>query len=136
MVEIINCALANTNTPGADSNVYIMFDSTVTFGVGVDGDPRNQTLIAHSISRVIFSVENSHAGTLRAYRSINKGTNWDQVTGDLAVAAAGATDISGPYDYLVDPYADFRLSWVNGGSAQTTWRAAVTLLRGMRASGT
>lgn len=136
MGESLKVGLANTSTPGADSNVYIMFDSTVSFGVGIDGDPRNATLRAHNISRVVFGVKNSHLGTLKSYRSINKGTNWDQVGDDISVDAAGATDISGPYDFLVDTYSDFRISWVNGGSAQTTWRAEVTAIRSDRASGT
>ena len=123
-------------TPGADTNVYVMFDSTVTFGVGADGDPRNQTLNAHDISRVAFSLENSHLGTIRSYESMDKGLNWVQFGDDISVAAAGATDISGPYDFLVDTYDDVRISWVNGGSAQTTWRPGIKLIRRDRASGT
>jgi hypothetical protein len=123
-------------TPGADTNVYVMFDSTVTFGVGIDGDSRNQTLNAHDISRVCFSLENSHLGTIRAYESMDKGLNWVQFGDDISVAAAGATDISGPYDFLVDTYDDVRISWVNGNSAQTTWRPGIKLIRGDRAIGT
>ena len=124
------------STPGADSNTYVMFDSTVTFGVGVDGDSRNQTLRNHDISRVIFTLKNSHLGTIKAYESMDKGANWVQFGDDISVAASGSTDVSGPYDFLVDTYDDVRISWVNGGSAQTTWRPGVTLVRGDRASGT
>jgi len=134
MVESLRVAVVAA-TPGADANVYVMFDSTVTFGVGIDGDSRNCTLRAHNISRVTFAVENSQAGTLRAYRSVDKGLAWDQVGGDIVVAIAAATDISGPYDYLVDTYTDFRLTWVNGGVAQATWRPEVHLIRSDRASG-
>jgi len=136
MGESLKIGLANTSTPGADSNTYIMFDSTVTFAAPNHSNGKSTGLREHNISRVIFAVENSHAGTLKAYRSIDKGTNWDQVAGDFTVAAASATDISGPYDFLVDTYSDFRISWVNGGSAQTTWRAEVTAVRSDRASGT
>jgi hypothetical protein len=136
MGESLKIGVTNTATPGADTNSYIMFDSTVTFGTGTAGDPRNQTLQAHCISRVIFGLDNSHLGTLKAFRSNDKGTNWKQIGGDISVAAASSTDISGPYDFLVDTYSDFRITWVNGGSAQTTWRPEVTAVRGDRASGT
>ena len=131
MAESYKIGVKDTSTPGADSNTYVMFDSTVEsyWRIG----PGNLNLWA---SRLSFGVENSHSGTLKAYRSTNKGTNWDQVGGDTAVAAAAATDISGPYDYLVDTYTDFKLEWVNGGSAQTTWRPEITIVRGDRASGT
>jgi hypothetical protein len=116
-------------TPGADSSVYVMFNSVVTFQAGGMLRPRG-------VSRVTFSVENSQAGTLKAYRSVDKGTNWDQVGGDVVVGIASAKDISGPYDYLVDTYSDFKLEWTNGGAAQATWRPEVTMIVGDRASGT
>jgi hypothetical protein len=136
MIETIRVSPTNSSTPGTDSNTYVMFDSTVTFGVGIDGDVRNHTLIAHEISRVIFSLNNNQAGTIRAYRSTNKGTNWDQVGGDIVVAAAPATDINGPYDFLTDAHPDFRISWINGGTAQTTWRPSITMVRNFRGSAT
>jgi hypothetical protein len=136
MNESIRVSPVNTSTPGADTDTYVLFDSTVTFGVGIDGDSRNHTLIAHEISRVTVSIDNSHSGTLKSYRSTDKGANWKQFGGDIAVPASAATDISGPYDYLTDTHPDVRISWVNGGSAQTTWRPALTMIRGDRAPGT
>jgi hypothetical protein len=126
--ESYKIGVSNTSTPGADSNTYIMFDSTTW--------PLGPGCLNQWASRVSFGLENSHLGTLKAYRSVDKGTNWDQVGGDISWAAAGATDINGPEDFLVDTYSDFRLSWVNGGSAQTTWRPEITITRGDRASGT
>src|SRR5262245_13705384 len=118
------------STPGADTNTYNMFNSTVTFGTGTAGDVRNVGLAAHNVSRIEFSVNNSQAGTLRYYMSVDKGLNWNQVGGDIAVPAAAATDISGPYDYLADAYPDVKLDWINGNVAQATWRPTVTLIRG------
>lgn len=124
------------STPGADTNVYSMFDSTVTFAAPTASNSKSTTLAAHNVARIEFTLTNSHAGTLKAYRSVDKGTNWDQVGGDIAVAASAATDINGPYDFLVDPYADFKITWTNGGSAQTTWRPGVSLIIGFHGAAT
>jgi hypothetical protein len=113
-------------TPGADSNDYTLFDSTVCFGVP---GKKSTTLKVHDITRIVFSVKNSQAGTLTASFSKDSGTTWTAY--DVrAVAAAAANTISGPYDYLVDPYPDWKLVWTNGGSAQATWIATITLIRG------
>lgn len=117
-----------SDTPGADANTYNLFNSVTSFGGGL--------LRSKDVSRLTFSVENDQAGTLKFYRSTNKGTNWDQVGGDIAVTAAAATDISGPHDYLCDTYQDVKLDWVNGGVAQGTWRPEVTLIIGDRNPGT
>lgn len=90
MVESLKVGVVNASTPGADSNTYIIVDSTVSFGVNIAGDPRNATLKAHGISRILVGIKNSHLGTLKAYRSVDKGTNWDQVGGDIAVPASAA----------------------------------------------
>jgi len=79
-------------------------------------------LAALDIKRIIFSVKNSHAGTLKVYES-DDGSTYRQIFGDIAVAAAAATDLSGPYDWLVEPYKYVKVDFVNGGSAQTTWSA-------------
>lgn len=114
-------------TPGADSNTYKLFDSTVSFAAG-----QMRTL---NLSRITFDVKNSQAGTLNAYRSVDKGTNWDQFdTRAVAIAAAGT--ISGPFDYLVDTYSDLKLEWVNGGVAQATWRPEIMGIVNDRAAGT
>lgn len=115
-------------TPGANSNTYNMFDSTVTFKTPIMSNA-STTMTAHNISRLEFRLANDQAGTLKFYTSIDGGTNWDQTGGDITVAASTSTDINGPYDFLIDPYRDVKLDWVNGGSAQTTWRPNVTLVR-------
>ncbi len=112
-------------TPGADSNDYVLFNSVTAFGGGL--------LHPKGASRLTFYVENSAAGTLKFYASVDKGTNWDQVGGNTAVAASASGDVSGPYDFPIDPYPDVKLVWTNGGSAQTTWRPAMSLIVGDRA---
>lgn len=107
------CVFKISTTAPTGSTTTTLWDSTVALGVGQ---------MRHSpIRRLSFGVENSHTGTLKAYMSVDGGANWYQVEGDKAVAAAAADDISGPYDYLIDTYSDFKLEWVNGGTTQTTW---------------
>ena len=100
-------------TPGADSNDYVLFDSTTAIG-------KNQ-LPTCGIKRISFSLANSQSGTLKAKRSTDGGTTWDQYDSQAVVASTGTT-INGPYDYLVDTFKNFQLVWTNGGAAQTTWR--------------
>lgn len=114
--ETITIAVGG-GTPGADANDYILFDSTVAFaGAGL--------LAQSGIKRIIFTVKNGAAGTLKAKESTDKGTNWDQYRSD-AVAIAGAGAVSGPFDYDVAGFKDFQLVWTNGGVAQNPWRAAL-----------
>lgn len=114
-------------TPGANSNDYILFDSVVCFsGSGLE---------AHDISRIEFIVNNSQAGTLKAYWSQDSGVTWVQYNSQAVVAAAPPA-LPGPYDYLVDPYRDFRLVWGNGGVAQGTWVPNIVLIRNYHGAAT
>lgn len=114
-------------TPGADTNTYVLFDSTTFIGAGV--------MRPRGISRITFTVKNSQAGTLNASTSNNGGTTWDQYNSQ-AVLASGAGVVAGPFDYLVDTFKDWKLEWVNGGAAQATWRPQMTMVKSDRASGT
>lgn len=113
-------------TPGADANTYLLFSSPVAFGAFV--------MRSLGVNRITFGVKNSQAGTLNASRSIDGGVTWT-VYDTRAVAAAGANTISGPFDYLVDTFKDWKLEWVNGGVAQGTWLPEMTGIAGNRASG-
>lgn len=123
-------------TPGTDSNTYNLFSSIVTFGAPNQSNSASTTLMAHDISRLELRLANNATGTLKFYTSTDGGTNWDQTGGDISVAASTSTDINGPYDFLLDPYTDCKLDWVNGGTAQTTWRPNVVLVRGDRSAAT
>ncbi len=125
MNETVNVAVQG-GTPGSDSNDYILFASTTCFS--------NSTLRAHDINRITFTVVNDHTGTLKAYYSQDKGTTWTQYDSQ-AVGIPVSGKVSGPFDYLVDPFPDWKLVWTNGGTAQATWLPALVLIRGLRASG-
>lgn len=109
-----NISIAVSTTAPVDAETTVLFISTTAFG--------NAKMLRHlGIKRISFAVEHSHAGTLTAYRSSNSGTSWD-VYNVQTVGVPAANNISGPYDYLVDTFDDWKLEWTNGGTTQTTWR--------------
>ncbi len=81
-------------------------------------------LAAADVKRIVFAVKNSHAGTLKVYES-DDGSTYRQIFGDIAVGASAATDVSGPYDWFVEPYKFVKIDWVNGGTNQTTWEPSM-----------
>lgn len=111
------CKITYTGaTPGADTNVYVLFDSSK---LGVTTAGKQCLANFPKAQRLILSLLNSATGTLKGYRSENGGTTWTQVFADDAPGAATTT--AALRDYLVAGFRDFKLEWTNGGSAQTTW---------------
>lgn len=105
-------AIKVDTTAPTDANTVTLFDSTTAFGV---------KQIRHlPVKRISFAVYHDQAGTLVAQRSINGGTTWTTYD-SRAVAAPAANNISGPFDYLIDTFEDWRLRWTNGGVTQGTW---------------
>lgn len=102
--------------PGADSDTYVLFSSTVAF-------PGGQQFQGAGVKKLVLNIKNSHLGTLNTYRgsartTLNE-TTWTQISTEAL--AAGTSTTSSLRDYLMEPFSDFKLEWVNGGSAQTTW---------------
>jgi hypothetical protein len=122
-----------SGTPGADANTYNVVNSTLLGGAN---------FFSHTgTRRVMVTIKNSHAGTLKEYRSTDKGATWTQIS-ETAVAAPAAS-ASNTYKYHVSQFNDWKLDWVNGGSAQTTFTVDISLLshvavttETMRTSGT
>ena len=110
--EVVKLSVTG-GTPGANANDYILFDSTAMPDAGI--------LSMLGLKRIVFGVNNSQAGTLKAYWSIDKGTNWNQYY-EAAQIAASSPVMTGPIDFDICPYDDWKLVWTNGGSAQATWR--------------
>lgn len=105
------------STPGADSNTYNLFSSVVAF----TGQSMAQN---NGLKRLFVTVDNPQSGTLKFYRSADRGV-WVQVGGDFA-ATSSATDVT-TFDGLIEGFYDFKLDWVNGGSAQTGWTVTIAL---------
>lgn len=119
-------AAVSGGTPGADANTYKLFDSTIAFSAA-------RMMRMCNISRAVFTLQNSQAGTLNAYWSNDGGTTW-RLYDARAVAIPAASTSSGPFDYYVEAYRDWKLEWVNGGVAQATWAPELELVEGDRAA--
>jgi hypothetical protein len=105
-------------TPGADSNVYVLF-STVAANA-----PANFFAMSGTC-RVTLSLSCSQNGTLKAYKSQDRGVTWQQYVADDAVVAAPTA--AAFRDYVVEGLADWKLEWTNGGVAQATWLVDMAL---------
>ncbi len=98
--------------PGIGEAV-ILFSSTVAFG------PRCAT--HYRCYYFDVSIQASQTGSLSLFVSPDGGTTYTQVIG-APIAALAATPVGAtPVCFYVAPYADWRVVWVNGGAAQTTW---------------
>jgi hypothetical protein len=117
-----NCIVKYTgSTPGADANTYNLLNTTLLGG--------GSNFFANSgTAKVQLFLKNADTGTLKEYVSEDGGTNWSQIS-ETAVAAAAATG-QNAYEFVVEPYRDWKLDWVNGGSAQTTWVVSMALVGG------
>lgn len=130
MIEDIQCKVSG-GVPGADSNEYVLFDSTVCFGGGL--------LPVKGINRGQFVVDNPAAGSLKSYFSPDKGVTWN-LNSTTGVAARGGGVTSGilasPFDFAISGAIDWKLAWLNSGTAQTGWQPTLTLSRGQKQAST
>ena len=78
-----------------------------------------------SAKRFIMDIKNSHTGTLKWYKSDDRGTAWNQI-GQVSVAVPAAT-ASNVYDILVHGYRDWKIDFVNDGDTQTTFEIDMSL---------
>ena len=106
-------------TPGADTNTYPIF-TTVT-----NAWPAGFAAM-EGISKLVTDLKHSHLGTYKWYKSSDRGTNWLQI-GEEDIGAPAATDTVFR-EFVIEPYADFKLDWINGNSAQTTWVYDIVLI--------
>lgn len=105
-------------TPGGDSNDYILFSTVTAFG----GKCAHQMAGLH---KLVLDLFHTQAGTLKLYRSNDRGTTWTQVTS--SAKSSPAAGMSSQYEVLVECFADFKLVWTNGGVAQAAWYVDVAL---------
>lgn len=108
-------------TPGADANTYNLWTSATAGGAN---------LAAMSGMRYfVLDLKNAAAGTLKVYkgsaRDTTGATTFSQIE-QFAVPAAPSTE-SNKFEFNIEPYSDWKIDWVNGGAAQTTWLVDMAL---------
>jgi hypothetical protein len=65
-----------------------------------------------------FNIKHDQSGTVKGYKSVNRGTSWIQFYDSGAIAAPTYTTAD---VVLVEGLADFKFEWVNGASPQTAF---------------
>jgi len=119
MSETVGVKYIGTALPTGSTTVNV-FSSVVSF-------PAGNMLQALGINRIYMTFQNSQSGTLKLYRSTDRGSNWTQF-GSVSVSAASA-NAENPVDVDVEPYyGDVKIDWVNGGSDQATFSPQVSLV--------
>lgn len=109
------------STPGADTDTYTLWTSE-TAGGG--------NLAAMSGARYfVLDLKNSGAGTLKVYKGSARpsagAVTFSQIE-QISVAAAPTAE-SNKFEFNIEPYSDWKIEWVNGGSAQSTWLVDMAL---------
>lgn len=108
--------------PGnAEVVVLLATAPTSGSGTGVIGHPASagNWFQVQKIRRIVVGLINDQAGTLKEYVSNDRGANWVQVS-STAVAAIAANG-QNIYDFFVEHYPDWKLTWTNGATPQGTF---------------
>jgi hypothetical protein len=108
-------------TPGADTNVYKLFDSSALVpNSGFSWQSLNK-------ARITLRLFCNGNGNLRLYVSSDRGVTWAQYGATIAVT--GSTVATGNFwDWYLADFPDVKLEWENGGVAQTTWIPLMALV--------
>lgn len=108
--------------PG-NGEVVVLLATAPTSGVttGVIGGSASQGNYFQGVNirRVLVGLINDQAGTLKEYMSTDRGVTWTQIS-STAVAAIAANS-QNIYDFLVEHYPDWKLTWTNGATPQTAF---------------
>lgn len=104
------------STPGTDANTYVLF---ATFQATSNAQWPQDAFALFGMRKFALDLKHSHGGTLNAYKSSDRGVNWRQVSTE--VIAAPAATAGTQREFLVEGVQDWKLEWVNGGTAQSPW---------------
>jgi hypothetical protein len=110
------------STPGTDSNTYVLF-ATASPSAGVAGSvPVRNWGPEMGIHTFRYDIKHSQNGTVRGYRSQDGGATWIQTydSGTLTAPTYTSTGL-----IPVEGFRDFKVEWVNAGTAQATWSVAM-----------
>lgn len=75
----------------------------------------------------VAAIWNSHAGTVNAYFSNDKGTTWRlfQTETYSALGADSNAAAANIAEFYIEPYEHVKFEWVNGGDTQTIFDPAL-----------
>lgn len=105
--------------PG-NAETVVLFSTVVAF-------PGKSFHAGAGIHRILIDIDHDQSGTIKAYRSNNRGVTWTQFYDSGAIAAPGAT-ASTERDIAVEPLQDWKVEWVNGATPQTLFLVDMALL--------
>lgn len=117
-------------TPGANTNTTVLFATnlpaapTNAMNANRDGMWGETAFGLAGATKFVLDLKHSHGGTLNSYKSNDRGATWKQLSSDqITPASIGTTHV----EFLVGAFRDWKLEWVNGGTAQDPWIADMCL---------
>lgn len=105
--------------PG-NAETVVLFSTVTAF-------PAKSMAAMIGIARLIIDIKHDQSGTMKAYRSQNRGVTWNQFYDSGAIAAPAATS-STIRDIAIEPYMDVKVEWLNGATPQTTFIVDMALV--------
>lgn len=115
--KIVGLKYTGTALP-TGASTFVLF-STAAPSAGVAGScPMANWAPMNGLHVYRYDVKHSHDGTVKGYKSDDRGTNWVQFydSGTLAAPTYTNNDV-----VSVEGLANFKFEWLNGGTNQTTF---------------
>lgn len=121
--KIVGLKYSGTALP-TDANTFVLFASASP-SAGVAGScPMANWAVMSGLHVYKYDVKNSHDGTVKGYKSDDRGANWVQFYDSGTLTAPTYTNAA---VVSVEGLHDFKFEWVNGGVTQTTFELAQSL---------
>jgi hypothetical protein len=98
--------------------------TTVTLFSTVTAFQAKRGAAMYNCERFSIDLLCDHDGTLKAYKSTDRGVNWSIVG---SVAVTGSTTVSTIKDYLIGMYEDWKLDFLVGASDETVFKPSMAL---------
>lgn len=76
------------------------------------------------VSRIVWNIKHDEDGVMRLDSSKDRGLTWTDSENTATLTGGG--DVS-KGEFLIEPYDDWRIVWVNGGTDQTVWVTNLSL---------
>lgn len=100
-------------------------NATAVLYTTVDGFLPGNFFALAGVQKVVASITHDAALSIVAYKSKDRGKTWTEIGTTGSIASAG--DVATIREWLVSPYADFKLEIENGAADQTVWEVDLSL---------